>query len=108
LVTFTRSSPGTYNDATGQWSSPSTTTITGNAISVRGNPQRYRDLSLNIQTMPCLFFSPTTYELKAGTSEFVMPGDTTEWNGVTYTVRDVDPIAPDGYVIAARIVVEAA
>ena len=84
------------------------TTIEGSAIQVRGDPQRYRALDLNLSTMPTLFFTPTDYELEANGAEFVMPGDTIPWPSSTsavYTVRDVSVIAPDGVVIAARIVI---
>lgn len=107
MVTFTREDPGTYNASAGTWSGASTTTITGSAVQVKGNAQRYADLGLVLATMPTLFFTPTDYALAAGGTSFVLPGDTVSWCGTTYTVRDVDPIAPDGYVIAARIVVSA-
>ena len=78
---------------------PTVTTVTGEAIQVRPSLQRYQALGLVLATMPTLFFTPTTY------GEVPKPGDTVEWADETYTVRDVDPIAPDGVVIAARIVV---
>lgn len=105
MTTFTRTSAGTYDGATGTWSGPATTTITGSAIQVRGTPQRYQALELVLSTMPTLFFTPDDYPLLANTDAFVLAGDTVVWTGDTYTVKDVDPIAPDGYVIAARIIV---
>lgn len=105
MITFTRQSPGTLDPSTGTWTTPPATTITGSAIQVRGNPQRYAALELILSTMPTLLFTPTSYGLRAFTAEFVMPGDTVVWNGVTFTVRDIDPVAPDGFVIVARIVV---
>jgi hypothetical protein len=98
-VTFTRQNPGTYDAATDVWTSPTATTITGHAIQVRGDPQRYRALGLVLTTMPTLFFSPTTY------GETPAPGDTVTWTSIVYTVRDVAPIAPDGVTIAARVIV---
>jgi len=84
---------------------PVTTTITGSAIQVKADPQRYQAQGLSVSTMPTLLFTPTSYNLKAYTDEFVAPGDTVPWNSETYTVRDVEPVAPDGVVIVARIVI---
>ena len=105
MTTFSRTSPGVYDASTGTWSAPSTTTIGGSAVMVKGNPERYAALGLILTTMPTLVFTPTSYNLKAFSSDFVLPGDTVVWNSATYTVKDVDPIAPDGFVIAARIVI---
>ncbi len=104
-VTFTRKTAGTYTASTGLFAGASSSTITGSAIQVRGNATRYRDLGLNISAMPTLLFTPTSYPLYANTTEFVQPGDTVTWNELVYTVKDVDPVAPDGYVIVARIIV---
>jgi hypothetical protein len=106
MTTFTRKA-STFSASDETFSSPVTSTITGNAIQVRGKADRYRELGLSLSTEPTLFFTPTTYPLAANGSEFVLPGDTVSWASKTYTVKDVDPIAPDGYVIAARIIVGA-
>lgn len=99
-ITFTRSTR-TY-DAASDTSTVTESTITGSAIQVRGDPERYRALGLVLSTMPTLFFAPTTY------GETPQPGDVVTWpetGGSVYTVRDIDPIAPDGVTIAARIVI---
>jgi hypothetical protein len=98
-VTFTRTLPGVYSPATDTWTAPTVTTITGNAIAVRGDPTRYRALGLVLTEAPTLFFAPTTY------GETPAPGDTVTWTSIVYTVRDVAPIAPDGVTIAARVIV---
>ena len=105
MVTFTR--VAMTIDATTDVATASTTTITGNAMQVRGNPQRYKELGLTLGTMPTLFFAPTNYNLDVFSTDFVQPGDTVTWASKVYTVKDVDPIAPDGVVIAARIIVGA-
>jgi len=105
MIAFTRRT--STSDASSGAVTLVTSTVTGSAMQVRGNPQRYRDLGLTLSTMPTLLFTPTSYNLRAFTDEFVMPGDTVDWCGVTYTVKDVDPVAPDGVVILARIVVSA-
>lgn len=84
---------------------PTVTTISGAAFARRGKPGTYRALGLIPSAAPMLFFTPTTYLLRAFTTEFVMPGDVTTWAGEDYTVLDVDPFAPDGYVIHAYIVI---
>lgn len=98
-ITFTRSTR-TYTPTT-DVSTVAETTITGSAIQVRGDPRRYAALGLVLSEMPTLFFSPTTY------GDTPAPGDTVVWpdSGHTWTVKDVDPIAPDGVLIAARIVI---
>ncbi len=103
MTTFTRTAV-TY-DETLDSSTASTTSITGSAIQVRGRPETYRALSLIESQAPTLLFTPTDYDLHAGSSEFVKPGDTVSWAGQTFTVKDVNPVAPDGVVIVARIVI---
>jgi len=104
-VTFSRRVPGVHAPATDTWTGPTATTITGAGIQKKGDPQRYLALGLVRASAVTLFAAPTDYGLRAYTSDFVVPGDTIEHNGVTLTVRDVDPNpAPDGIVIAATIV----
>lgn len=98
-TTFTRTRRD-YDHAT-DTAQVSVTEIVGNAIQVRGDPRRYKALGLVLTTMPTLFWTPATY------GECPSPGDTVLWQSKKYTVRDVDQIAPDGVVIAARIVVGA-
>lgn len=96
-VTWTRTT-NTYTDPT-DTIVPATTTITGSAIRSRGNPLKYSALGLVQSEAPTLFFTPTTY------GECPLPGDTVTWNSVLYTARDVEPIAPSGAAIAARVIV---
>lgn len=105
MTTFTRTSPGTFDATTNTFSGgSSTSTLTGNAIQVKGNPQRYKALGLSLETNVTLFFSELDYNLRAFTTDFVQPGDTLSWNDQTYSVIAVDPIAIDGIVIAARVI----
>ena len=97
-VTFTRTTT-TYTDPTTGATTVATSTVVGQAMRVRGRPYTYQALSLIESEAPTLFFTPTTY------GECPQPGDTVTWANIAYRVRDVDPIAPDGVVIAARIVV---
>ncbi len=98
-VTFARTVPGTHDPATDTWTDPTETTITGFAIQVRGDPDTYRDLGLIQSEAPTLFFTPTSY------GDRPQPGDTVTWAGATLTVRDVQPIQPDGVMLAAKVVV---
>lgn len=98
-VTFTLSSPGTYTDATDAWTSATTTTVAGYAIRVGGNPVRYAELNLRQSEAPTLLFTPSTY------GSLPALGSSVTWNSLVYTVRDVQPLAPDGTAILARVVV---
>ncbi len=105
MITFTRRTQ-TYDENTGR-TSVTETAISGSAIQVKGNPARYAALGLVLGTMPTLLFTPAVYGLAANGPAFVQPGDRVTWVGKDYTVKDVDPVAPDGVVILARIVVGA-
>jgi len=105
VTTFTRRTQ--TQDLTTGLTTAVVTAIDGDAIQVRGDPRRYQALGLVLDTMPTLLFSPTIYGLRANGSEFVQPGDRVSWANKDYTVKDVDPVAPDGVVIIARIVVGA-
>jgi hypothetical protein len=96
-VTFSRSTT-TYTEAT-DVASLATTTVAGYALRVRGDPERYRALSLVESAAPTLLFVPTTY------GDRPEVGDTLTWESATHTVRDVSPLAPDGTPILARVVV---
>lgn len=98
-VTFTHATPGTYDATTDTYTTPTTTTVTGYAIEVAGDPDTYKALSLVRSSAPALFFMPDTY------GSLPNVGDTVTWNSTAYTVRDVSPLAPDGTAIGATIVV---
>lgn len=95
-VTFTRTSQS--EDASGVLT-PTVTTITGSAIRVRGNPQTLRALSLINSEAPTLLFTATTYGQRP------QSGDTVVWESLTWVVRDVDPVAPDGVSIVDRVII---
>lgn len=96
---FTFEDPGTLNEATGLHSSASTTTVSGKAIQTRGNPKTYDRLSLKQSEAPSLFWVPDTM------GELPLPNYSITWGGRALKARDIDPIAPNGTAIAARIVV---
>jgi hypothetical protein len=103
MITFTRVTQ-TFDETTGL-STSVTSTITGSAIKVKGKADTYTRIGLVESSAPTLLFTPTDYDLHAHSDEFVKAGDTVSWAGATFTAKDVDPIAPDGFVILARIVV---
>jgi len=98
-VTFTHASPGAYDATTDTHTSPASTTVAGYAIQDAGNPEQYKALDLIESEAPTLFFTPTTF------GSLPALNDTVSWNSVTWFVRSILPIAPDGTAIAARIVV---
>ena len=97
-VTFTLTAPGTYDAATGVWGTPTTTTVPGYAIRTKGDPLKYQALGLVQSESPMLLFVPDTY------GGAPAPGYSCAWNSMTYIVRDVDPLAPDGLTIKANVV----
>lgn len=87
-VTFSYTSD-TYNGLTDVTTSVSATVL-GYAVRVGGNPIRYRDLGLSLTEAPSLLVAPTTY------GQAPPLGATVSWGSLTYTVRDVAPVDPDG------------
>lgn len=98
-ITFTRRA--TTIDAATDVATVASSTVVGSAVQVRGRAQFYEQNGLNLSTMPTLLFTPSTY------GEVPEPGDRVEWpeDGDTYVVKAVEVIAPDGVVIAARVVI---
>jgi hypothetical protein len=111
-MTFTRTTAGIgYNEATDTYVTPPVTiTIAGYGIltmggwqSTSGNIQN-EPMTTVVETTPIAGFTPSTYPLKAFTAEFVLPNDTLEVNGDTFTVVKVmKVVAPDGNVIYSTI-----
>lgn len=98
-VTFTHTSPGAYDDATDTYSTPTTSTVTGSAVQVAGDPDAYDRLSLIRSVAPSLFFTPDTL------GALPAPGDSASWGSDTYVVKDVQALSPNGTAIAATVVI---
>jgi len=98
-VTFTLAGQGTYDPLTDTTTPGADVVITGAAVRVKGNPIVYQRLSLIEGEAPTLFFTPDNYGDVPALDAVVT------WGGIDYTVKSVDPIAPDGVAIAARVVV---
>ena len=98
-VTFTQHTPGVYDEATDTFTGATTVTVTGSAIEIAGAPDLYAALELIEREAPTLLFSASTY------GELPALGASVTWGGAVYTVRSIDPLAPDGVAILATIVV---
>ena len=97
-VTWTRTT--TTEDRSTGVVTTSTSTITGEAIKVRGEPQRYRALGLVESEAPTLLFAPATY------GDRIKPGDRTTFRSQVFTARECHHLEPDGVVIQTRVIVE--
>lgn len=100
MITFARVTQ-TYDESTDRMTSV-TTSVTGSGTQIKGDPHIYKALGLRLWEAPTLLFGATTY------GDVPAPGDTVTWpatGGSVYTVRDVQPIAPDGVVIGAHVVI---
>jgi hypothetical protein len=107
-VVFTRSRQGAFDPATGLFGSPVVTTIAGEGVLMSGDPEQYAAMGLVLETTPVVGFSPSAYPLPAFTPSFILPGDVTTINGVTFTVvKLLKVVAPDGFVVYSRIAVTA-
>jgi hypothetical protein len=96
-VTFSQTTPGTYDGTTGLWSDDVTVTVSGTAMQIEGNPEQYAALGLIQSANPTLLFRPAVVG--------VLPslGMTVVWGGAPLTVKDVEPLAMNGTATAARV-----
>jgi hypothetical protein len=99
VVTFSKSTPGTYDPNTDMTTGGSTLTVAGRAMKIAGDPVLYAALSLIESENPTLLFTPDV----AG----VMPalGSSVVWAGESFTVKNINTLAMNGTATAARIVV---
>lgn len=101
-VTFRKVVPEHYDPDSDTTVPEAVVTVSGYAIKRRAKAddlRKYRRLELIESEAPYLFFVPNVY----GTIPLL--GSTVEWMGSLHTVRDCDPVAPDGTAIAAYVVV---
>ena len=99
-VTFTMAGAGTHDPEAGTFTSPTTTTVTGQAVRVRANrteEEAYRLAGLSTDRVLCLLFAPTTF------GSLPTLGATVVWDGDTFTAKGITPVAPDGTAIIARV-----
>ena len=93
-VTLSRVSAGTYDPTTNTATGGSTTDYAVVAVAKKGNalrdPERFARLGLQRTA------SVTLLVAAQGLAITPQDGDRIGWGGVTYTVREVEPVAPDG------------
>lgn len=100
MVTFTLENPGEYDETTDQLVGRSTTTVTGSAMKIKTSVdevKRFEEGKLIGTEMITLFFVPNNY------GEVPENGSTVVWEGSTWTQASRSTLAPDGVVIAARL-----
>lgn len=100
-VTFTLVSPGTHVPSTGGFTAPTTTSVAGYAIQVKGEgggPNAAFQDGETVEVKPLtLFFVPSTFGS-------VPPlGSTATWAGTTHRVKKTRSIAPAGTAIASYV-----
>lgn len=99
-VTFTLVLPGTYQESTGTFSgSPTTVTVTGYAVRIKGDPDMYAKLGLIETEAATLDFVPTTMGQRPPKLARAPFGSE------TFIVAEIFPFAPAGSDISSRIVV---
>lgn len=98
-VTFTHEVPGTYNPETDQETGGSSSTISGYAMEIAGDPTLYTQLGLIESDNPTLQFVPDTL------GQLPVLGSTVVWGGETLTVKNVLRLAMNGTAEAAKVVV---
>lgn len=98
-VAFTADTPGTLNEATGQFGESAGSSIPGFAIRKKGDLEQYAALGLDPTESPTLFWVPETY------GHVPALGMACTFGGKPYTVKAVDPLAPDGVAIAADVII---
>jgi hypothetical protein len=96
-VTFPGGGAPIYDPATDTFSGGGGTAVTGRAVQIDGDPDRFAALSL-------VLVNPVTLLVAAmGLAIVPAPGGTFVWAGKTYTIKDVEPVAPDGTSIIYTI-----
>lgn len=98
-VTFSLSSAGAYDPATDTTSNPTTTSVSGHAMEIDGDPDLYKALNLIETDNPTLLFQPAV----RGT--YPALGSSVVWGGNTYTLKNRKMLAMNGTVTALRCVV---
>jgi SPP1 family predicted phage head-tail adaptor len=97
-VTFSRETT-TEDEDTGI-TTPSTSTIAGNAFQVKDDPRRFETLGLSLSGHTTLYFTPSTL------NESPESGDSVTWGGKPCSVEGVEQDAPAGTVIGAWVVIK--
>ena len=76
-----------------------TTTVSGVALQVKGDPEEYESLKLIEKAALTLLFVAETY------GEFPPLGAFCEWGELRYQVEATRKLAPDGTAVLSRVIV---
>ena len=76
-----------------------TTTVSGVALQIRGDPEEYEALKLIEKAALTLLFVAETY------GESPPLGASCEWGGMKYQVEATRKVAPDGTAVLSRVIV---
>lgn len=100
-VVFPSASGRVYDEDTDRWIAGTPTTITGRAVQTEGDPDRFSALGLVLTDPVTLLVAGIGFTDAAGASVAFEPalGAAFDWVGKRYTVRDLNPTAPDGSAI---------
>lgn len=98
-VSFVLHTGGAYDENTNRFTGGGSNSVAGYALKTGGKPATYERLKLVESEAPTLFFVPSVFNTKPALNSRV------QWGGDTFTVRDVDVLAPDGNVITANVVI---
>lgn len=102
-VEFRLTTPGTYDEDTDTYSDPLTKFVLGKAFKITGDQQVYRDLGLTQLEPMTLLFRPEVFGELPGLGYMIDWDD--QYGGTPLVVKAVDPVAPTGDAIVARVVV---
>lgn len=96
-VTFTLTTPGTQVPTTGRHTSPSTTSVSGYGIRMKGEASGYEAGESTRTTPVKIFFVPSTFGQ-------VPPQDSaTKWESRGYRVKGVEPVSPTGTAVGSFV-----
>lgn len=97
-VAFAGGGKGDYDPKLDKFAGGELARVEGRAVRVNGDPETYSRLGLETAEPVTLLFVPNTLGHRP------RKGSTAVWENAKRTVRDVDPIAPSGQTVAARVV----
>lgn len=98
-VTFSKSTPGSYDATTDTTTAPVVVTVVGKAMEIDGDPDLFKALELIETDNPTLMFKPDTV------GQLPALGATCAWGGTTFTVKNIKREAMNGTAHSARIVI---
>ncbi len=95
--------PGTatsavYDGATDTWSGSPSSDATGRAVQIDSDPDRFRALGLTLANSVTLLIAALNLSVTP------RPGMYITWAGITYSIKDVEAVAPDGVPIMYTVI----